>query len=43
MENSCLRKIRQGKAVWQIDNTDIEMNTGDYLIIPLKQLCQLKR
>lgn len=28
--------IWQGKAIWEIDGKEIEMNTGDYLIIPPK-------
>jgi quercetin dioxygenase-like cupin family protein len=35
--------IWQGKAIWQVNGEDIEMNTGDYLIIPPKTTVCIKK
>lgn len=35
--------IWQGKAIWEVDGKDIEMNTGDYLIITAKTVVCIKK
>jgi len=35
--------IWSGKAVWEVDGNEIEMKTGDYLIIPPKSIVCIKR
>lgn len=35
--------VWQGNAVWEIDGKEVEMNTGDYLIIPPKVIVCIKR
>jgi quercetin dioxygenase-like cupin family protein len=35
--------IWQGKAIWQVNGEDIEMNTGDYLIIHPKTTVCIKK
>ena len=35
--------IWEGKAIWNVDGNDIELNTGDYLIIPPKTIVFVKK
>jgi quercetin dioxygenase-like cupin family protein len=35
--------IWQGEAIWSVDGRDVEMNTGDYLIIPPKTVVFVKK
>ena len=35
--------IWNGKAIWEVDGKEIEMNTGDYLIIPPKVTVCIKK
>lgn len=35
--------IWKGKAIWNIDGKDLEMNDGDYLIIPPKTIVFVKQ
>jgi len=35
--------IWKGKAIWEVDGKDVEMNTGDYLIIPPKTVVCIKK
>jgi quercetin dioxygenase-like cupin family protein len=35
--------IWQGQAIWQVDGNDVEMNTGDYLIIPPQTVVGVKK
>jgi quercetin dioxygenase-like cupin family protein len=35
--------IWQGEAVWNVNGKDIEMNSGDYLIIPPKTIVFVKK
>lgn len=35
--------IWSGRAIWQVDGKDVEMNTGDYLIIPPKTVVSVKK
>jgi quercetin dioxygenase-like cupin family protein len=35
--------IWSGKAVWDVEGKEVEMNTGDYLIIPPKTIVYIKR
>lgn len=35
--------IWSGKAIWEVDGQEIEMNDGDYLIIPPKIVVSVKK
>ena len=35
--------IWEGKAVWEVNGEELEMNTGDYLIIPPKTIVCIKK
>jgi len=35
--------IWEGKAIWLVDGEEIELNTGDYLIIPPKTVVCIKK
>ena len=35
--------VWEGKAKWQVNGEDIEMNTGDYIIIPPKTTACIKK
>jgi len=35
--------IWSGKAIWEVEGKEIEMNTGDYLIIPPKTTVCIKK
>lgn len=35
--------IWHGQAIWEVDGKEIEMNTGDYLIIPPKTSACIKK
>jgi len=35
--------IWNGKAIWEVEGEELEMNTGDYLIIPPKTTVCIKR
>lgn len=35
--------IWQGSAIWQVDGKEVEMNAGDYLIIPPKTVVNIKK
>lgn len=35
--------IWNGKAIWEVDGEEVELNTGDYLIIPPKTTACIKK
>lgn len=35
--------IWQGQAIWQVDGQEVEMNAGDYLIIPPRTVVGVKQ
>lgn len=35
--------IWSGKAIWEVEGKEVEMNTGDYLIIPPKTVVFIKK
>ena len=35
--------IWSGQAIWEVDGNEVEMNTGDYLIIPPKTTVCIKK
>lgn len=35
--------IWSGKAIWEVERKEVEMNTGDYLIVPPKTVVCIKK
>jgi mannose-6-phosphate isomerase-like protein (cupin superfamily) len=35
--------VWSGKAIWEVDGKEVEMNSGDYLIIPPKTVVCIKK